>query len=219
MFLSLVSFEVCMRSKPLDPVALEEASEVLADSFSTYKLNEIMFQGVGDVSTLMREQALMNLQTFNHKGWVRILDGDPRAMVLGYMRSEHSRVYELRHKMGIVLKVMRMLSKEQRKVMRGNIKRVKKALDMKWAYKEIPGDFYYVKIVAVDEGLRGTGAFRRLMEPLFAFCDDEGLPMALETHDERNVSIYEHFGFRTVRVLEPEGVGLKQYCMVRPPSG
>lgn len=188
---------------------------MLASSFLTYRLNEELFKGLGDVSELMRRQSIMNLEAFDRKGWVRLMDGDPRAILLGFERSEGSRLLEMRHKLGVLRLMMKCLSKDQKRRLKANFKAVKKVVDMKWAYRELSGNFYYVKMLAVDSGLRGSGAFRRLMEPLFEECDRKGIPIVLETHDERNVAIYEHFGFRTVRTLGPGPTGLKQHCMVR----
>ncbi len=76
---------------------------------------------------------------------------------------------------------------------------------------------HYVKVVAVDDSLRGTGAFRRLMFLIIDDCERRGTPIVLECHDERVVSIYSHYGFETVEVLEAEGAEIAQYCMVRHP--
>lgn len=39
--------------------------------------------------------------------------------------------------------------------------------------------------------------------------------ISLETHNERNVSLYQHFGFKVYGVVEKDYFHLKQYCMVR----
>ena len=39
--------------------------------------------------------------------------------------------------------------------------------------------------------------------------------ISLETHNEKNVSLYQHFGFKLYGVVERPPFHLKQYCMVK----
>ena len=39
--------------------------------------------------------------------------------------------------------------------------------------------------------------------------------ISLETHNEKNVALYQHFGFKIFGILERKPFDLKQYCMVR----
>ena len=37
----------------------------------------------------------------------------------------------------------------------------------------------------------------------------------LETHNIKNVGLYEHFGFELVKTIKSEVTPIEQYCMIR----
>jgi len=78
-------------------------------------------------------------------------------------------------------------------------------------------DYMYLSITAVHEGARGTGVFRKLIQPFLDCSDEDGLPITLETHNHKNTSVYEHFGFEVAKVIENPACSFRQYCMVRRP--
>lgn len=46
------------------------------------------------------------------------------------------------------------------------------------------------------------------------YADENRLLVSLETHNEHNVKMYEHYGFHLFEVVQKH-FSLKQYCMVR----
>lgn len=58
----------------------------------------------------------------------------------------------------------------------------------------------YVKNIGVAPEARGQGRMHRIMDEL---CGD--LPVYLETHDENNVAIYEHMGFKVCEAVDFHG--------------
>jgi len=95
--------------------------------------------------------------------------------------------------------------------------KIKKVVDFSWQKEFINGRYYRVKVTAVDKDIRGTGAFRKLISPRINFCDEKNIPMVLETHDESNVGLYEHFGFELVKIITSPKTDIKQYCFIRWP--
>lgn len=79
-------------------------------------------------------------------------------------------------------------------------------------------DFIHFYALGVDPAMRGSGAFRRLIEPFLAFADDREIPCYLETYSEKLRGLYEHFGFRLVDVRTASGCDLVERCMERPPA-
>lgn len=53
----------------------------------------------------------------------------------------------------------------------------------------------YIYNLAVDPDYQKTGLTHRLLDPLTAWSDVNGVPLYLETNDEWNFSFYEHMGF------------------------
>lgn len=75
-----------------------------------------------------------------------------------------------------------------------------------------------LQVVAVASELKGTGAFRRLIDPVIAECDASGIPMVLQTHNPNNVPLYEHFGFKLVEKVDSKELELSCYNMARMPA-
>ncbi len=73
--------------------------------------------------------------------------------------------------------------------------------------------------VAVRSEAQGRGAGRRLLEPVLARCDADGVPAHLDSSSPRNVPFYERLGFRVVAEVPVPGGGPVMRAMVRPPAG
>lgn len=58
----------------------------------------------------------------------------------------------------------------------------------------------YIKNIGVAREARGQGRLRRMIDEL---CGDS--PVYLETHDDKNVAIYEHLGFRVCEKTDFHG--------------
>jgi len=84
-----------------------------------------------------------------------------------------------------------------------------------WYTKYTDEEVYHLLVIVVDESLKGTGAFRKLLMPIIKQCDEKGLPIVLQTHNPQNVPIYEHFGFRIMESNSSEEIELTCYCMMR----
>lgn len=72
----------------------------------------------------------------------------------------------------------------------------------------------HIVYFAVRPSARGQGVSSRLMKSVLQYADSRGLALSLETHNTKNVGMYQHYGFRLVNVLQREK-RLRQYCMVR----
>ena len=197
----------------------EEAARTMADSFLEYPLNKAIFGDIPKAREVMVTSSLMNIREFERQGSIHLLDGSPKGMVLGYVSNEVRPLMKTLHKVRIYLKMSKLLSKEDTRLLKSRFKAHSKVMDFKWPKRHLSVPYYYVKVVALDSSLRGSGAFRRLITPVIEEFNTRNLPMVLETHDERVAQIYGHFGFETVEVIEAEGLTLKQHCMVRWPDG
>ena len=54
---------------------------------------------------------------------------------------------------------------------------------------------WYLEALGAVPAARGTGVGRRVVEPVLAVCDREGLPAYLESSNPRNWTFYERLGF------------------------
>jgi ribosomal protein S18 acetylase RimI-like enzyme len=61
-----------------------------------------------------------------------------------------------------------------------------------------PYKHWFLQTIAVDPQFQGKGYAGKLLRPMLTRMDEDCLPCYLETIDEGNVSLYEHFGFNVV---------------------
>ncbi len=81
--------------------------------------------------------------------------------------------------------------------------------------RHAPGPHWYLIQIAVDPAHQGQGHAGALLRPVLAHLQRVGLPCYLETHQRRNVPLYEHFGFRVVEELLLPGSAVRQWCMLK----
>jgi GNAT superfamily N-acetyltransferase len=83
----------------------------------------------------------------------------------------------------------------------------------------VSGPHAYLVLIGVDPAYHGKGFASALVKPLLSYCDLRSLPCYLETHNPKNVSLYEHFGFKIEKTVDVEPRGPRQWCMLRPEGG
>jgi ribosomal protein S18 acetylase RimI-like enzyme len=78
-----------------------------------------------------------------------------------------------------------------------------------------PYKHWFLQTIAVDPESQGKGYADKLLRPMLARMDEECLPCYLETIDEANVSLYEHFGFRVVDKSAVPKTNITSWAMLR----
>ena len=114
---------------------------------------------------------------------------------------------------GAILNTLRMGSKPGER-----IDRLGTFLD-KQHKLHVPEKHWYLYVLGVDPEYQGQGYASQLLKPMLERLDREGLPAYLETNKERNVTLYQHFGFDVVEESIPPGTDLVTWAMKRPGSG
>lgn len=84
--------------------------------------------------------------------------------------------------------------------------------------EEAPGDFLHITLAAVSSDHRGSGTFRKLLEPVLIYADEAQLPVFLETYSDDLTSLYEYFGFTVVHEFKDADVSIYQRCLRRDPK-
>jgi ribosomal protein S18 acetylase RimI-like enzyme len=79
----------------------------------------------------------------------------------------------------------------------------------------VPGRHWYLQILGVDPAYQGKELASRLLKPMLAMADKQGLPCFLETQARKNIALYEHFGFRVAEEGVIPGSGVPSWAMVR----
>lgn len=78
-----------------------------------------------------------------------------------------------------------------------------------------PRKGYHLSPLGIDTRYQGRGYASRLLRPMLARLDSEGLPCYLETQNENNVAIYRHFGFRVLKEAAIPGSEVTHWSMLR----
>ncbi len=82
-----------------------------------------------------------------------------------------------------------------------------------------PFPHMYLQLLGVDPQFQGKGYSGRLLRAMFDRIDREGLPCFLETQAEKNVAIYQHFGFEVVEEGIVPGSNVYSWAMLRKVGG
>lgn len=86
------------------------------------------------------------------------------------------------------------------------------------AHRYINDGAWYLYDLAVRPECQGKGVASRLLRPMLAYLDREGAECYLETHDAKNVAMYEHFGFELMESPFLPHSTLRHYAMLRKPK-
>ncbi len=144
---------------------------------------------------------------------------DASALALAYRKSELSglSIDKLEQKANEDL-VKSVLSEEEAQAFTKQLEVMAPISVFDWSEQEAQGDdFIRFVLFAVDPEKRGTGRFRKLIAPFLALADAEGLNCYLETYSAPLESLYNHFGFETIKWFESPHSSLVQRGMIRRP--
>ena len=88
-------------------------------------------------------------------------------------------------------------------------------LNSRWTDQLHQEERLHIIYLAVAPEKQGHGYGGLLLQEAIAYAHSHRLMISLETHNEKNVALYQHFGFKIFGILERKPIDLKQYCMVR----
>lgn len=102
-----------------------------------------------------------------------------------------------------------------------NMKRLLAFSDQVDAYhkKHVPGAHCYLFFIGVDPRFQGKGFGGKLIQPLLDRMDKKNMSCYLNTQNEKNIGLYEHFGFSVVEQVKLPGTEIVHTGMVRKPDG
>lgn len=78
---------------------------------------------------------------------------------------------------------------------------------------------WYLFNLSIKKDAQGKGIASKLMRPMLQFCDDEKMVAYLETNKDKNVSLYQHYGFDLMKEEIIPNTPVAHYAMVRHPKG
>ena len=81
--------------------------------------------------------------------------------------------------------------------------------------QQTPFKHWFLQAIGIAPRFQGKGYASKLIKPMLNKIDNEKLPCYLETISEKNVSIYEHFGFKTIHKTTIPKTPLMNWAMLR----
>ncbi|MFU8796912.1 MAG: GNAT family N-acetyltransferase [Dehalococcoidia bacterium] len=78
-----------------------------------------------------------------------------------------------------------------------------------------PFRHWFLLQIGVTPQMQGKGYAGKLMRPMLERMDADGLPCYTETMDQKNVTLYEHLGFRVMERLEIPRTDLTTWALLR----
>ena len=77
---------------------------------------------------------------------------------------------------------------------------------------------WYLYNLSVKKDAQGKGIASKLLKPMLKFCDDEKMVCYLETNNEPNVRLYNHFDFTLKEEVIIPKTEVHHYSMARNPK-
>lgn len=172
---------------------------------------------------LLYEQCLSQLRGFAAQGLVHMLPAGERQAIAGFFWGYGSRQLSFWRKYAILVDSSRVFKKQLdrkswRVLKQNTVSMAKSSPSPLWMQPYVSGEYYYLQVIVVERAYQGTGAFRRLLSPVLSACDQQGMAVILETQNEDNIPLYEHFGFTVAQSKVNEAGGFTHACMVRQPQ-
>jgi GNAT superfamily N-acetyltransferase len=213
--------------KVLGPDDAAAAARLLAVGFAEEPGNLALFPDVASRTRLVEVSATSTLRPRLPRGTVHgaYVDGALAAIaVWDAPASGTGSVTDLLHGLGTRLPLVRDLRRDiphALAVVRGG---ASEALKMgTWRRTAVAeasrGSAWHLAFLATDPQHRGKGLARRLLDRQLDRCDEDGLPVWLETTDPVNPPIYERFGFVSVAHRDRPAWWPGWWIMRREPRG
>jgi ribosomal protein S18 acetylase RimI-like enzyme len=83
--------------------------------------------------------------------------------------------------------------------------------------KHAPYPHYYLFFIGVDPAYQKKRVASRLITPMLGWLDMQKIPCYLNTQNENNIGLYEHYGFQVIEQLVLPDSGIVHTAMLRKP--
>jgi len=198
----------------LEEITLKKHAELMTTRFSEDPGVKFQMEDLERADFLLALQSEGQIEAFDQYHAVRFLD-DGQGLLIGYSSKEISEPLLLEIMQNSSLKLLEQATEEELLLMQSKAMLESEIIPQNWYSKYFEGEVYHLLVVAIDETLKGTGAFRKLLMPVLLSCEEKKIPIVLETFNPDNVPIYQHFGFQLMESHRSDEIDLTCFCMMR----
>ncbi len=156
------------------------------------------------------------IRAFDQQSAVQVLENS-KGLLIGYSSNSlnEKQLLQLQEDLKQAsLKLMEVATKEELLFMQNNALLAGEVTKPDWYTNYCDGEVFYLMVIVIDQSLKGTGAFRRLLTPVIKECEEKMIPIVLQTHNPENIPIYEHFGFKLMESHTSDIIDLTCFCMM-----
>lgn len=189
-------------------------ADFLTDRFWGLELFSFLADGLPNARESVARFALSELGLFYEIGDVFLYDEQLTGVLAGVPADRLTMLRQLKYSLK-ARKILRDIPKEEAALLLKRSQQLAQLHTGRPWYRNYTRHAYYIAQIAVAREAKGTGVFRKLLTPVLKQCEKNGADVVLETFTERNVPIYEHFGFQLIETHQVSALPVSEYCMIR----
>ncbi|MGN0262006.1 MAG: hypothetical protein ACI4B9_04055 [Eggerthellaceae bacterium] len=199
----------------LSETQIQECAALMARRFIDDPGIAAQMQGLEDPLKVLELQCLGQIRAYDEADLLALYEHGPSFMV-GFRTDQVTEEGYLAIVQNASLELLQALSENDLLSLQQSVLPVAEISDEYWYRRYYPEQTVYVlQVICIDESLKGTGAFRKMIEPVINDCKEMNIPVVLQTHNPGNVPLYEHFGFQLIERVDSETVDLSCFNMAR----
>ncbi len=198
----------------LDPKDIEKAASVITEAFLDYPLPGQFIIDPDRRRKALQEMFKVELRKAFKKGSVYTLGGDFQEVAIWKHEvvPESDFAYLKYARLGTLKLLFNIRLKECVRLFRA----LKNVSDNKLKLY-LPRDTAELYIVGVNPANQGQGRLSRLLKPVLQEMQARRRPVLVMTNTDSNRKIYEHLGFRILKMLEDKDHDFVAYYLVKYP--
>lgn len=197
----------------LNKTQIQKCAELMARRFIDDPGIVAQMRGFQYPLKVLEIQCHGQIRAYDEAGLLTIYEQGPSFMI-GFRTDQVSEELFLSIAQNASVELMQALSEEELLALQQSVIPVAEISNEYWYRNYFPDQVVYaLQVICIDEALKGTGAFRRMIEPVINECKTKGMPLVLQTHNPCNVPLYEHFGFKLVEEVDSKDIDLSCFNM------
>ena len=194
---------------------IDQYAKLLAEGFIDDPGVKIQLRGLKRSKELFELQCKGELEAFMQNGYVTV-DDSGKGLLIGYSTKELSgeKLIECMQKSSVY--ILQAITEVELERLQKNIVSVSEITQEDW-YEKYLGkrEVFVIQSIVIDKSSRGTGIFRKLLEPILKKYEEAHIPMVLQTHNPENVPQYEHIGFKVMEQASSPQIDLTCFCLLK----